>query len=167
VGLGVDSRRSEVVPATPAVVPFQQLLTCGAVVSGAFCAVLTSSIFCCTGGMYGGHYIALSKVEEVVLQDVAALRSYHSAHNGAGSGGSDGPGAAAEAGAGTEGTSSVPLSLQEFISTACAGASAGNDCAMSLCCGGNCGFARSCGKPTKSGILGILCWAPKHECSAH
>jgi hypothetical protein len=125
-----------------------------------FCAVLTSSILCCAGGMYGGHYIALSKVEEVVLQDVAALRSYHSAHSGAGSGGSDGCGSAAEAGAGTEGAGSVPLSLQEFISTACAGASAGNDCAVTLCSAGNCGFARSWGESRKSSTLSILCWLP-------
>lgn len=76
--------------------------------------------------MYGGHYVALSKVEEVALQDTAALRAYHTAQSGAPD--------SSEASLGAGGLAD-PLSLQEFISTtAPAGLSAASPTVASASC---------------------------------
>jgi hypothetical protein len=66
------------------------------------------------GGMHGGHYTALSRVEEVAAQDLASLRAYAQSHplapSTSSAGSSEGSGGGSVGGA-------LPLSLQEFIST--------------------------------------------------
>ena len=64
------------------------------------------------GGMHGGHYTAVSKVEEIVLQDIASFR-HHSAN--ASTPFTCHPQAATPATASTA-TATDALSLEEFIS---------------------------------------------------
>jgi hypothetical protein len=76
---------------------------------------------CYVGGMHGGHYTALSRVEEVAAQDLASLRAYAQTHalapssssSSAGGSSGGGGGGAGEGG----GVGAAPLTLQEFIST--------------------------------------------------